>query len=160
MAIIFHAPRFVFVLLLLLSNAAKAWIEHPDHTSYGIGAMYGELDGDPGQNASGADHNTAIGVDAMRSGLTNSADNNSAVGSYALYSNSSGAENVAVGFQTLYSNTEGNYNTATGNSALFKNTEGSYNVGLGHQSGYSNQTGSKNIFSPFSHCLYLVCVLV
>ena len=85
---------------------------------------------------------------------------NTAVGSKALYSNTSGHGNTANGSLALYSNTIASHNTATGNYALYKNvgegntadgygtlaenTNGYYNVADGLQALESNTTGYLN----------------
>ena len=85
--------------------------------------------------------NTAEGTDALFS-LT-SGDNNTAIGFDALYSDTIGRGNTATGLNALYSNTTGSYNTANGDGALYSNTIGSFNTGVGqnalnHTSGGSN----------------------
>jgi hypothetical protein len=69
---------------------------------------------------------------------------NTAVGSKALYSNTTGSNNTANGYQALYSNTTGTFNTATGKHALYSNTEGQSNSANGNMALYSNNTGSWN----------------
>src|SRR5437899_1407714 len=49
------------------------------------------------------------------------ANGNTAEGTNALFSLTTGADNTANGFDALYSNTTGNYNTATGVDALYFN---------------------------------------
>jgi Chaperone of endosialidase len=67
---------------------------------------------------------------------------NTAVGAYALYGNSTGANNTAAGTNALYFNTTGNGNTATGYEALYKTTTGSYNTAMGYESFLGNTSGS------------------
>ena len=74
------------------------------------------------------------------------ASNNAAIGSWSLYSNTTGIYNVALGSDSLYSNTLGNRNMGFGGNALYRNTTGSNNVGVGEYAGYGNQTGSNNVF--------------
>ncbi len=69
---------------------------------------------------------------------------NAAVGSKALYSNTTGSFNTANGSQTLYSNTLGNGNTATGNYALYLNTTGGGNTAAGINALYRNLSGNDN----------------
>src|SRR6266571_5366777 len=47
---------------------------------------------------------------------------NTAEGTNALFSLTSGSDNTANGFKALFKNTEGGFNTATGFDALFSNT--------------------------------------
>src|SRR5947209_19904099 len=56
--------------------------------------------------------------------------NNTAEGTSALFSLTSGVSNTAVGYQVLYHNTTGSYNTATGFWALFINTHGAHNTAI------------------------------
>ena len=69
---------------------------------------------------------------------------NTAEGSGALFSLTSGPYNTAMGFQALYSNNTGGYNTANGFSALFSNSTASYNVANGFGALYSNTQGYYN----------------
>src|SRR5438067_11852156 len=52
------------------------------------------------------------------------AGNNTAEGTSALFSLTSGADNTAIGFQALFSNTSGTYNSGEGFSSFFSNTTG------------------------------------
>src|SRR5881396_4002473 len=72
-----------------------------------------------------ANNNTAEGTDALFS-LTTGADN-TAIGFDALYSNTTGDSNTATGFRALLNNTSGIWNTATGVQALLLNIDGNYN---------------------------------
>src|ERR1700745_1981927 len=53
---------------------------------------------------------------------------NTAEGTDALFSLTTGTENTAIGFDALYSNTTGDSNTATGSQALGSNTTGVRNT--------------------------------
>jgi hypothetical protein len=70
---------------------------------------------------------------------------NTADGSGALFSLTSGVWNTAFGFRPLYHNTTGSYNTALGVRALVNNTTGSNNTATGVNTLYSNTTGSRNL---------------
>jgi hypothetical protein len=72
---------------------------------------------------------------------------NTAEGTYALFSLTTGFDNTAIGFQGLYSNTTGSENTANGFAALFSNTTGFDNTATGHEALYGNTTGSFNTAS-------------
>ena len=105
----------------------------------------------PTQNAFGvspapdggyAGNNTAEGTDALFSLTTGI--NNSGFGFQALSQNTSGNSNTAEGFRALWSNTSGGYNTANGDSALFSNTTGFDNTANGSQALASNTTGLNN----------------
>jgi hypothetical protein len=67
-----------------------------------------------------------------------------AVGSQALFFNSSGNANTAIGYQALYNNATGLYNTANGESALFNNTTGNNNTAVGVSALPRNTTGAAN----------------
>ncbi len=105
-------------------------------------------------------HNTASGVNALRSNTTgyrNTASGvnalssnttgifNSASGVNALRSNTTGASNTASGDGALRSNTTGSSNTASGNGALSSNTTGQRNIALGQSAGFYLTTGNDNI---------------
>ena len=89
-----------------------------------------------------ANNNTAEGTDALFS-LTTGADN-TAIGFDALYSNTTGDSNTAIGSQALVSNTTGIRNTATGFAALESNTTGERNTADGQNALFSNTTGIQN----------------
>jgi len=85
--------------------------------------------------------NTAVGTNALFTNTTG--DFNTAVGYNALiYNNSNG--NTAVGSDALANSASGIGNTAVGSSALQYN-QNSYNTGLGIGALSGNVTGSKNI---------------
>jgi len=94
----------------------------------------------------GAGYNSFVGYEAGKGGTggTNAADNNSALGYQAFYSNKGGYNNTASGMKALYSNTYGNYNTASGVQSLHGNTTGSWNTASGYQALYNGQAGSGN----------------
>ena len=70
--------------------------------------------------------------------------NNTAIGSKALYTNTTGANNTATGYQALINNNSGYNNTANGLSALSNNSVGNSNTAIGcvalvlNSSGYNN----------------------
>jgi trimeric autotransporter adhesin len=70
--------------------------------------------------------------------------NNTAEGTNALFSLTSGIDNTALGFEALFRNTTGNFNTAEGFGALFNNTSGTQNTATGVNALISNTTGSFN----------------
>jgi hypothetical protein len=87
--------------------------------------------------------NTAEGTNALFS-LTTGVWN-TASGFEALKSNSTGSVNTASGFHALFKNLGGVSNTAVGSQALLNSTTGSHNIAVGGQSGVSITTGSFNI---------------
>jgi Chaperone of endosialidase len=70
--------------------------------------------------------------------------NNTAEGTDALFSLTTGTENTALGFNALYSNTTGDSNTATGSQALISNTTGIRNTANGFAALQSNTSGERN----------------
>src|SRR5215472_10736792 len=88
-----------------------------------------------------ANFNTAEGTNALFS-LTTGVGN-TALGRNALHNDTSGQSNTAIGYDALYFNT-GSFNTADGRGALYENTIGNYNTATGYQSLNSNATGYSN----------------
>jgi hypothetical protein len=70
---------------------------------------------------------------------------NTAEGTGALSSLTTGVWNTAIGFQALNNDTTGSANTATGLRALLGNTTGTGNVAVGSRALVSNVGGSNNI---------------
>jgi trimeric autotransporter adhesin len=91
--------------------------------------------------------NTAEGTNALFT-LTTGTDN-TAVGFKALYNNTTGGSNTANGDQALFSNTTGGQNTANGDGALFNNTTGIQNTANGANALQSNTTGNSNTAAGF-----------
>ena len=89
-----------------------------------------------------AGDNTAEGTDALFS-LTTGPDN-TAIGFDALFSNTTGDSNTAVGSQALLSNTTGVRNTANGYFALGSNTTGERNTATGRAAMVNNTIGNNN----------------
>lgn len=90
---------------------------------------------------SNSNGNTAVGSGALSQ---NQGGDNTAVGSNAMFSNTTGGFNTAVGINALYSNTTGNNNTALGQEALEMNTTGIQNAAFGDGSLAQNTTGNQN----------------
>jgi Chaperone of endosialidase len=86
--------------------------------------------------------NTAEGTDALFS-LTTGTEN-TAIGFDALFSNTSGDSNTATGSQALVSNSTGVRNTANGFAALNSNTTGEMNTATGRAALVNNTTGNNN----------------
>jgi hypothetical protein len=86
--------------------------------------------------------NTAIGSGALVSNTTGSF--NAATGVDALQHNTTGGSNTANGANALVSNTTGNDNTAIGNRALISNTTGFQNTAIGSDALFANTTGNSN----------------
>ena len=90
--------------------------------------------------------NTAVGLNALYANDatgTGLGSYNSAVGSYALFSDTDGWGNTAFGSDALYSNTTGDRNTAIGSEALVLNTA-SANTAVGNGALNANIDGMQN----------------
>ena len=85
---------------------------------------------------------TAVGSQALYSNTTGFG--NGAIGFFALYFNTTGWANVAIGDDALLLNTAGVPNTATGVYALNYNTIGIYNTAFGQDALFINTTGNDN----------------
>jgi Chaperone of endosialidase len=72
------------------------------------------------------------------------ANGNTAEGTLALFSNTTGNANTAIGVGALYKNTTGSGNTATGMAALGSNTTGFANTAIGARA-LLNATGNSNV---------------
>ena len=86
--------------------------------------------------------NTAEGTNALFSLTTGTG--NTGNGSATLYHDTAGSGNTASGASALFNNTTGGNNTANGGQALYKNTTGGNNTATGVSALYSNTTGTKN----------------
>src|SRR6202790_4941192 len=91
-------------------------------------------------------YNTAVGYQALNSINSLSSTGNTAVGTTALKSDTTGSSNTAVGTGSLQINTTGGSNTAVGASALESNGLGLWNTAVGQGAGASNTTGNSNTF--------------
>lgn len=87
--------------------------------------------------------NTAIGTNALK-GVASSANFNTAVGSGAGFSVTSGGSNALVGGNCGSSINTGTQNAGLGLQALNGTTSGGNNVGVGVNAGMTNGTGSNN----------------
>jgi hypothetical protein len=92
--------------------------------------------------------NTALGTGALASNSTG--DHNTATGFAALQGNITGAGNTASGAYALQNNTAGGTNTADGELALESNTTGSGNTATGFAALGANTTGAANTASGVS----------
>src|SRR5262245_16650272 len=82
--------------------------------------------------------NTAEGTSALFS-LTSGVWN-TALGNLALNHDTTGGANTATGFQSLFNNTTGSQNTANGSHSLFQNVSGSFNTATGYHALYTNNS--------------------
>jgi hypothetical protein len=89
-----------------------------------------------------AEFQTAVGYNAL---LHNSTGNhNTAIGSFALETNTLGSYNNAIGYETLFTNLTGHSNSAFGTWALYGNSSGQHNIAVGRESLESNTNGDGN----------------
>jgi len=91
-----------------------------------------------GRGAGAVSTNSAFGTSAMAS--ITSGGSNTGIGRLALYGTTTGASNTALGNSSAQSNTTGSNNVAVGDNALFSNTTSSNNTAVGYQAAYSNTT--------------------
>jgi len=96
--------------------------------------------GNPG--VSTGNRNTALGEFALSSNTSGS--DNTAVGSDACLANTIGGANTGVGSFALVSNTNGTANTAVGASSMSSNVNGAGDTALGGSSLALNTSGSNN----------------
>jgi hypothetical protein len=111
-------------------------------TSTGSGAAWEDAGGGVTFKAFGT-NSIMVGDDGT--GTISGADNNTALGLDVFAALTSGTENTAVGFDALSSVTDGGANVAVGKDAGKSIIGGSNNVVLGKNTGSSINTGSTNI---------------
>jgi hypothetical protein len=85
--------------------------------------------------------NTALGTSALNSNTTGSA--NTALGVQALQTNTVAARNTVVGYQAAYFN-NANDTVAVGSQAAYSNTTGASNTAIGKTALYSNTISTNN----------------
>lgn len=137
-------------------NAAHGNLTGNYNTAVGTNAYSGSVptEGDANKTAS---YNTAVGYDAA---FNTNADDNTAVGDHALYTNVSGTghtavgknaardttalQATAVGYRALEAASTGNYNTAVGARAAVAVTTGATNTAAGTAALGSMTTGNGN----------------
>jgi len=108
-------------------------------TLAGVTALAGQP---PDVVSSDSASNTAMGTDALLS--ITSGYQNTGAGNDALLSTSTGYKNTAIGFAALENNSTGYDDSAFGSGALLLNTTGSDDTGLGMDALYHNLEGSQN----------------
>ena len=89
-----------------------------------------------------ANNNTAVGTNALKSNTTGKW--NTASGYNALTANVGAEGNTALGYQAALSNVSGEKNVAVGYHALLDNTNGNRNTAAGHLALQNNTTGNSN----------------
>ncbi|MEY2486327.1 MAG: hypothetical protein QOH39_1975 [Verrucomicrobiota bacterium] len=102
-------------------------------------------DGRPAPDGDQGNGNTAEGTGALSSDTTGA--NNTADGFNALFKNMTGDANTATGAQALFNNTTASGNSAYGFLSLFNNTTGAGNTALGSQALTFSTVGNENTAS-------------
>lgn len=159
---IFNRQSLIMAALMLTLQTAHAQLPCPSPGAIGSGDQeYGSTIA-PNERADAcgtvgvgffslandtASLNSAYGTNAMFS--TTSGANNSSFGADSMYSNTTGANNTAFGYQALFSNSTGKGNAAQGVNALYSNSDGIRNLGIGSNALYANTIGSYNIALGF-----------
>jgi hypothetical protein len=105
-----------------------------------------------GRGAGAVSSNTAVGTSALLSNTSGAS--NSAFGTGALSSNTTGGTNSTFGQQSLGSNSTGSSNSAFGYQALVNNTTASNNTAVGYQAAYTNTTGTELVAIGFQPLYY------
>ncbi len=134
MSLVRKGYRSLFLLAMLSLGASAVQAQGFEDLYLGTSA------GNPGTST--GNRNTAIGEYALSSNTSGS--DNTAVGAEACFSNTSGSSNTGIGSFALGSTTTGLVNTAVGSGALPSNTTGSANAALGVNALDFNTTGGNN----------------
>jgi hypothetical protein len=93
-------------------------------------------------------YNVSVGYNALKGSATpsdNKGNYNTAIGSVALFRNSTGGDNTSVGYGSLYNNTTGYYNIAIGSLALYSNQSGVVNTAIGRGALFNITNTSNNV---------------
>lgn len=115
---------------------AISFAEH--NTAIGFEALFSNVENDG---------NTAIGANALRQCVYGS---NTAIGNNALRSTTQASHNVAIGSDAMQFNMTGGDNVAIGSSSLSTNIQGGGNVAVGHNTLQLNKTSSNVAIGYFS----------
>jgi len=134
MLVIRKGNRFLVPLVALFLTVAAVQAQGFEDLYLGTSA------GNPGTST--GNRNTALGEYALTSNTSGS--DNTAVGAEACFYNTTGSSNTGIGSFALGSNTTGQVNTAVGSGALPSNTTGDANSVLGVNAMDFNTTGSSN----------------
>lgn len=94
-----------------------------------------------GKGGGAVSTNTAIGTNAISSNTSGA--RNTSVGTFSSSTNTTSGDNTGIGYAALNQNT-GASNTAVGSQASQLNTSGANNTSLGYAALYSNTTASNN----------------
>ena len=116
-----------FTSNMVIDNDSRISLSNNDAGLYNT--IFGNDVGDP---VSGQDHNTFIGHNVAATGtMTNAADKNTVVGSFAFNDVTSGHNNVAIGYDSLTAVNTGHSNVAIGAGAGDALVNGVSNVIIG-----------------------------
>ena len=99
--------------------------------------------GSNGTSVGTGDNNIAIGTNVLASNTSGRL--NLGIGLNSLSSNINGRFNLGLGFNSLNKNTSGNSNVAVGTNAMNKSVDGSDNTSLGASSLIDITTGERNV---------------
>src|SRR5271154_5086862 len=120
-----HSICVFIVGSVLASLAQSAYGQCAGPTSVSVG--------DPTGSCNLGNLETAVGYSVLYNNIANVGGGgfDTAIGAFALSSNTTGTYNTASGAYVLYGNTAGTYNTASGVYALYSNTTGVDNTASG-----------------------------
>jgi hypothetical protein len=143
----YHQPINLKTTILLLRNSigrstARHGLVLMALPFFGFSLSPASLAVTPAPDGGYANNNTAEGTNALKSLTTGFA--NTAIGFEALFNNTTAFNNTATGDSALAFNTTGDANTANGAAALISNTSGGGNTATGWQALFSNTTGNDN----------------
>ncbi len=111
-----------------------------DNTAIGYQAMQGTS----ANPLTGNGYNTAVGHGAL-SLIKGAATDNTALGMWALESNTTGSYNTSLGFAALIDDTTGTDSTSVGFQALNQATDSVLNTAVGYNAGEYVTSGTDNI---------------
>ena len=100
------------------------------------------------------DHNVAVGYNALKGSGSNLNNYNTAIGSRAMDTITTGSNSVAIGFDSLGSITTGSYNTAIGKDAGDSVDTGEKNVFVGTDAGQNTTSQSNCTFVGYEAGTY------
>ena len=148
-------------LMVKLNNQLAGFVDTAlVNTAFGYEALQANTNTTARNGGGGAANNTAFGFKAL---TATHEGVNSAFGSFALSSNTTGGNNTALGCAALDFNTTGSWNVGAGYGALQSNLAGSYNTAMGvgalagSQGNYSTAVGF-NALAATTTAFYNVAV--
>jgi len=133
------------------NNALEFNTYATQNTAIGTGAL--QTQSYANGNATFASDNVAVGFRALQQNNPTSAFSgyeNTAVGDFSMFTNSTGSYNAALGYYALELNTTGGQNTAEGSFALHGCVTASFCTAVGSEALASNTSGNNNTGIGFS----------